>query len=166
MQRDRVAHCSEQDDAFFTTGSRREADLRFLLLAVRWLRESCQAAAKLTTDAGLREAIELFDRHLPHAKSMRNVREHFGGRIGRDWNSIDDRIPGGNAFVRRVGTESRYYMTTWVGDFSTFIWAGKEIHLDLMVPVGERLCAALQSLITGRTVRARFGATPRPLPRG
>jgi hypothetical protein len=63
------------DNGFDHVAFQREADLRFMLLALRWLREACRRAAAITGDGHLKTALAEFDSSLPAAKDMRDVRE-------------------------------------------------------------------------------------------
>lgn len=77
LQRHRVNHGSKDDDAFFgAPGFRQEVDVYFLVLALRWLQEACRLAAELTGDATLALAIGDFERRLPQARDIRDIREH------------------------------------------------------------------------------------------
>jgi hypothetical protein len=127
LQRDRIK--DRDDDAYFAAaGFRQEADVAFLLVALRWLREACQLVAELTHDAALVTAVDAFDRRLPGARDLRDVREH-----------IRDYIQGSGKLQRRATAPDRLVSMaslgsrTWLGhdELSHFIWAGKEIRLDL-----------------------------------
>ena len=153
MQRHRVDHGTMADDAFFAAdGFRREVDVYFMLLALRWLHE-CLLAADLTQDAALVDALADFDRALPHARDMRDVREHISHYIRDKGNLQAD----GTAPGRQV-RGGALAVTTWLGQGrgTIFVWAGKEIHLDLVVPVAERVYCALRDVA--------LAAAPRPDP--
>jgi hypothetical protein len=151
MQRHRVDHGTMDDDAFFAAdGFRREVDVYFMLLALRWLHESCRLAADLTRDASLVEALADFDRALPHTRDMRDVREHISHYIRGKGNLQAD----GTATGRQV-RGGALAVTTWLGQGrgTIFVWAGKEIHLDLVVPVAERMYFALRDVVLAAAPR-------------
>ncbi len=153
LQRDRIKH--REDDAYFAAaGLRQEVDVAFLLVALRWLREACQFVAELTHDTALVTAVDDFDRRLPGARDLRDVREH-----------IRDYIQGSGKLQRRATAPDRLVSMaslgsrTWLGhdELSHFIWAGKEICLDDALPAAERLYRAMQEAIAPYVVRGSDG---------
>lgn len=128
--------------------------MAFLLVALRWLREACQLVVELTQNAALAAAVGNFDRRLPAARDLRDVREHIrdyiqgGGKLQRD-TTPPDRL------VSMASLGSR----TWLGhdELSHFIWAGKEIRLDDALPASERLYRAMQEAIAPYVVRDSDG---------
>lgn len=153
LQRDRIKH--REDDAYFAAaGFRQEVDVAFLLVALRWLREACQLVVELTQNAALAEAVGDFDRRLPAARDLRDVREHIrdyiqgSGKLQRD-TTPPDRL------VSMASLGSR----TWLGhdELSHFIWAGKEIRLDDALPAAESLYRAMQEAIAPYVVRGSDG---------
>jgi len=153
LQRDRIK--DRDDDAHFAAaGFRQEVDVAFMLIALRWLRETCQLVAELTGDGALTQALSDFDRKLPDARDLRDVREHIRvyltgqGRLQAD-KTAPDRL------VSIASLDSR----TWLGheELSHFIWAGKEIQLDAALPVAERLFQAMQETIKPYVVHDEQG---------
>jgi hypothetical protein len=153
LQRDRVK--DRDDDAYFAAaGYRQEVDVAFLLVALRWLREACQLVVELTQNAALAAAVGNFDRRLPSARDLRDVREHIrdyiqgSGKLQRDATPPD-------RLVSMASLGSR----TWLGhdELSHFMWAGKEIRLDDALPAAERLYGAMQEAITPYVVRGSDG---------
>lgn len=142
MQRQRIARDLREDDVFFAgKGFRQEVDIYFLLLALRWLHESCSLAADLTEDPSLLTAIADFERTAPQARDMRDVREHVS-----DYIRGDGKLQGRKTTPdRRVHGET-LGLRMWFGQDrrSIFWWAGKEIALDAVVPSAERLYASLR----------------------
>jgi hypothetical protein len=148
LQRDRIK--DRDDDAYFAAaGFRQEVDVAFLLLALRWLREACQLVVELTGDQALAGALGYFDRRLPKARDMRDVREHIrdyikgSGKLQKTTTTPDRLVP-----PRSLGSR------TWLGhdELSHFIWAGKEIRLDDALPVAESLFEAMRNAITPHLV--------------
>ncbi len=153
LQRDRIK--DREDDAHFAAaGFRQEVDVAFLLVALRWLREACHLVVELTQSAALAAAIGNFDRRLPAARDLRDVREHIrdyiqgSGKLQRD-TTPPDRL------VSMASLGSR----TWLGhdELSHFIWAGKEIRLDDALPAAECLYRAMQEAIAPYVVRGSDG---------
>jgi hypothetical protein len=153
LQRDRIK--DREDDAYFAAaGFRQEVDVAFLLVALRWLREACQLVVELTQNAALAAAIGNFDRRLPAARDLRDVREHIrdyiqgSGKLQRD-TTPPDRL------VSMASLGSR----TWLGhdELSHFIWAGKEVRLDDALPAAERLYRAMQEAIAPYVVPGSDG---------
>ena len=148
LQRDRIK--DRDDDAYFAAaGFRQEVDVAFLLLALRWLREACQLVVELTGDQALAGALGDFDRRLPKARDMRDVREHIrdyikgSGKLQKTTTTPDRLVP-----PRSLGSR------TWLGhdELSHFIWAGKEIRLDDALPAAESLFEAMRNAITPHLV--------------
>jgi hypothetical protein len=153
LQRDRIK--DPDDDAHFAAaGFRQEIDVAFLLVALRWLREACQLVAELTHGAALVTAVDSFDRRLPGARDLRDVREH-----------IRDYIQGSGRLQRRATAPDRLVSMaslgsrTWLGhdELSHFIWAGKEIRLDDTLPAAERLYEAMREATAPYVVRGSDG---------
>lgn len=141
MQLRRIECASEPDDTFFaSTGFRQEVDVYFLLLALRWLHESCKLTLNLTSDSALQCAIEEFERRLPHARNMRDVREHVSDYIGGQ-----GRLQSQKTMQDRRGHEATLGIRMWFGQDrkSTFVWAGMEIHLDEAKSSAEHLYSSL-----------------------
>jgi hypothetical protein len=152
LQRDRIKH---RDDAYFAAaGFRQEIDVAFLLLALRWLREACQLVAELTGDKSLAEALGNFDRRLPEARDLRDVREHIrdyikgSGKLQTKATDPDRHVP-----LNSLGSR------TWLGhdELSHFIWAGKEIPLNDALPAAETLYQAMRETIAPHVVRDSNG---------
>jgi hypothetical protein len=151
MQRRRIKQDAEQDDAFFEHESvRQEVDVAFLLLALRWLREACQLVAELTCDEALAQAVGEFDRRLPGARDLRDVREHI-----RDYIQGSGRLQAATTTPDRLVSVGSLGSRTWLGrdDVSHFIWAGQEIRLDDVLPASERLYEAMRAAIAPFVVR-------------
>lgn len=153
LQRDRIK--DRDDDAYFAAaGFRQEVDVAFLLIALRWLREACQLVGKLTGDGGLGRALGEFDRRLPGARDLRDIREHIRvyiqgkGDLQEDTTAPDRIVPPGSIGKR-----------TWLGhdELSHFIWAGKEIRLDDALPAAESLHAATRAAVEPYVVRDDSG---------
>jgi hypothetical protein len=153
LQCDRIK--DRDDDAHFAAaGFRQELDVAFLLVALRWLREACQLVAELIHDAALVTAVDAFDRQLPGARDLRDVREH-----------IRDYIQGSGKLQRRATAPHRLVAMaslgsrTWLGhdELSHFIWAGKEIRLDDALPAAERLYEAMREATAPYVVRRSDG---------
>jgi hypothetical protein len=153
LQCDRIQ--DRDDDAYFAAaGFRQEVDVAFLLLALRWLREACQLVAELTGDEALADALGDFDRRLPEARDLRDVREHIrdyikgSGKLQQKATAPDRLVPPGSLGSR-----------TWLGhdEFSHFIWAGKEIRLDDALPAAEVLFQAMRETIAPYVVRESNG---------
>jgi hypothetical protein len=133
---------------------RQEVDVAFLLVALRWLREACQLVVEHTQNAALAAAVVNFDRRLPAARDLRDVREHLrdyiqgSGKLQRDTTPPHRRVS-----MASLGSR------TWLGhdELSHFIWAGKEIHLDDALPAAERLYRAMQEAIAPYVVRGSDG---------
>jgi hypothetical protein len=153
LQRDRIKN--RDDDAYFAlAGFRQEVDVAFLLLALRWLREACQLVAELIGDKALAEALGDFDRRLPQARDLRDVREHIRDYIkGRGKLQREATAPDRLVLPGSLGTR------TWLGhdELSHFIWAGKEIRLDDALPAAEVLFQAMREAIAPYVVRDSNG---------
>lgn len=109
-----------------------------------------RAIAELIHDAALVTAVDGFDRRLPGARDLRDVREHIrdyiqgSGKLQRPA-TVPDRL------VSMASLSSRI----WLGhdELSHFIWAGKEIRLDDALPAAERLYEAMNEAIAPYVVR-------------
>lgn len=153
LQRDRIRE--KEDDAYFAAaGFRQEVDVAFLLVALRWLREACQLVVELTQNEALAAAVGNFDRRLPGARDLRDVREHIRDYIQGSGKLQKDTTP-----PDRVVSMASLGSRTWLGhdELSHFIWAGKEIRLDDDLPTAERLYRAMQEAIAPYVVRGGDG---------
>ncbi len=153
LQRGRIK--DRDDDAYFAlAGFRQEVDVAFLLLALRWLREACQLIAELTGDSALADALGDFDRRLPEARDLRDVREHI-----RDYIKGSGRLQQKTTARDRLVPLSSLGSRTWLGhdELSHFIWAGKEIRLDDALPASEALFQVMREAIAPHLVRDSNG---------
>jgi hypothetical protein len=153
LQRDRIN--DRDDDAYFAAaGFRQEVDVAFQLIALRWLREACQLIADLTEDGGLVSALIDFDRRLPGARDMRDVREHIP-----DYIRGSGRLQAATTAPDRLVPPESIGKRTWLGhdELSHFIWAGKEIRLDDALPAAEGLFQAMREAIDPFLVRHSNG---------
>jgi hypothetical protein len=75
LQAHRIRHAEAILTAFGDKWSQREADARFLIVALRWVHRQCAAAARMTGDAQLGEAVAEFEQAVfdGAAKQMRDV---------------------------------------------------------------------------------------------
>jgi hypothetical protein len=140
LQRDRIK--DREDGAYFAAaGFRQEVDVAFLLVALRWLREACQLVVELTQNEALVAAVGNFDRRLPAARDLRDVREHICDYIQGSGKLQRDTTP-----PERLVSIASLGSRTWLGhdELSHFIWAGKEIRLDDALPTAERLYRAMR----------------------
>lgn len=137
MQHGRVTRPSLVPSGFDHIAFQREADLRFMLLALRWLREACQRAAAITGDAQVSTALAEFDSSLPAAKDMRDVGEHLmeyvegRGKLQRDSSRIGQR-----------GAEPSLAVRIWEeGNAGTlsFGWAGMTLDVDDALTAAQKL---------------------------
>lgn len=153
LQCDRIK--DREDDAYFAAaGFRQEVDVAFLLVALRWLHEACQLVVELTPNAALAEAVGDFDRRLPAARDLRDVREHI-----RDYIQGSGKLQRSTTPPDRLVSVASLGSRTWLGhdELSHFIWAGKEIHLDDALPAAEHLYGAMQEAIAPYVVRGSDG---------
>lgn len=157
MQHHRISQELPDDERFFAgQGFRQEADLRFLLVALRWLREACRAAAAITGDPRLAGALNAFDASLPPAKDMRDVSEHVADYI-RGRGALQDQRPQAQAKRVARGAEGRgqgdHGLRLWRGEDDgslTFAWANMEINTGHALTVAEALYAALRDALERR----------------
>jgi hypothetical protein len=153
LQRDRIK--GRDDDAYFAAaGFRQEVDVAFLLIALRWLREACQLIAELTVDAALPDALRDFDRRLPAARDLRDVREHI-----RDYIKGSGKLQADTTAQDRVVSVASLGKRTWLGhdELSHFIWADKEVRLDEALPAAESLFQAMREAIAPYVVQDSDG---------
>jgi hypothetical protein len=155
MQRQRVGRNIPADDRFFASaGFRQEVDVRFLVVALRWLREACRLAAAVTGDRRLEVALGEFDAAFAYgddagaenaAKDMRDIGEHLADYIaGRGRLQRSDRRPGDRGHESGLGV--RIWATHPDGD-THFAWADMEIRLDAALEAAERLYGALREVV-------------------
>lgn len=160
MQHHRISQELPEDERFFTDqGFRQEADLRFLLIALRWLREACRAAAAITNDPRLADALNAFDASLPHAKDMRDVSEHVADYI-RGRGALQDQRPQARAKRVARGAEGRgqgdHGLRLWRGEDDgtrAFTWVDMEIDTGQALTAAETLYAALRDALERRNRR-------------
>ncbi len=153
LQRDRINN--RGDDAYFAAaGFRQEIDVAFLLLALRWLREACQLIAELTGDKVLANALGEFDRRLPEARDLRDVREHI-----RDYIKGSGKLQAKKTAPDRLVPVSSLGTRTWLGhdELSHFMWADKEVQLNDALPAAEALFRAMREAIGPHVVRDSNG---------
>lgn len=153
LQRSRIK--DRDDDAYFAqASSRHEVDVAFLLLALRWLREACQLVAELLGSKALADAVGTFDQRLPEARDLRDIREHIRAYIpgsGKLQGKATD--PNRLVSVRSLGSR------TWLGhdELSHFIWAGREIQLDAVLPAADALLQGMGEAFAPYVVRDSNG---------
>lgn len=153
LQRDRIK--DREDDAYFAAaGFRQEVDVAFLLVALRWLREACQLAVELTQSEALAAAVGNFDRRLPAARDLRDVREHI-----RDYIQGSGKLQRESTPPERLVSMASLGSRTWLGhdELSHFIWAGKEIRLDDALPAAECLHQVMREAVAPYVVRGSDG---------
>jgi hypothetical protein len=155
MQRDRVARNAPADDQFFAEAAfRQEVDIRFLIIALRWLREPCRLAATVTGEQRLDVAVREFDAVFVStgatgavnvAKDMRDIGEHLADYIeGRGRLQRADRQRGNRGHESGLGV--RIWTTEPDGD-TRFAWAGMEIRLDAALQAAEQLYETLREVV-------------------
>jgi hypothetical protein len=143
LQAHRIRHAELIAAAFADEGFQRQADARFLIVALRWVHRHCSAAARMTGDGQLSEAVAEFEHTVfdGAAKQMRDVWEHFdkyiqgGGQLQRG-----RRRRAGVAEQRQLG------VLTWTGadgSLGSLHWAGLSVSLDAAVRAAETLYTAL-----------------------
>ncbi len=139
MQRRRMEIPLEKGESFIF---RREADLRFLLLASRWLKEACINAAETTDEPTLHSANSAFNETCPNLKDIRDVYEHLAAYIddkGHLQNSqrveLDQQIQKEWLFTSSFGVTDE-------GDL-TYQWVKQEINVDQLVRAAKQLYASL-----------------------
>lgn len=146
MQRARFGLALSEDDKFFASpGFRQEIDLRFLVLALHWLREACALAAGLTNDRRLMGALARFDSAVPNAKDMRDVGEHLRDYLrGRGkLQEPDVRRVRAARSLPDVGRDEKLGVRTW--DSTHFEWADMSIDVEQVLKSAEGLYAALRT---------------------
>jgi hypothetical protein len=157
MQHHRINEELPEDERFFAgQGFRQEADLRFMLVALRWLREASRAAAAITNDPRLADALHASDASLPPAKDMRDVSEHVADYI-RGRGTLQDQRPQARAKRVARGAEGRgqgdHGLRLWRGEDDaslTFAWVGMEINTGRALAAAETLYAALRDALERR----------------
>jgi hypothetical protein len=136
MQHYRVGQPLPEDERFFARkGFRQETDVRFLIVALRWLREGCRLAADVTRDRDLHRALSEFDAALPDTKDMRDVGEHVAEYFkGRGWlQQPQVRATDASRGAERRGEHRSLAVRIWRSQddaSTTFTWAGMETNLD------------------------------------
>jgi len=121
----------EPEDGYFLF--RREADLHFLIIALRRLRRATELAGRIPqVSACLKPALEEFDRNLPNLAKMRNVGEHF-----------DDYLLGSGRLqeVQRGALQ----VSTWDG--TVFNWLGVDLDIDVALGAAESLFKAVSQSV-------------------
>jgi len=156
MQHARISDALPEDEKFFADrGFRKEVDLRFLVLALRWLREACSIAAGITQDRVLMAALDRFDSAVPGCKDMRDVGEHLRdylrgrGKLQRPEVRQARASRGGNPDVgRQEALGVRVWEAATGCGGTRFTWAGMDIDVDQALTTAEALyaslCAAIQ----------------------
>jgi hypothetical protein len=152
MQHGRIASALPEDEKFFAhRGFRQEVDLRFLVLALRWLREACGLAAGITQDRGLIGALHQFDSALPAAQDMRDVGEHLRDYLRGRGDLQRPEVREARAARGRnpdVGRQEALGVRIWEasddGSGTRFEWAGIEIDVDRALRASEGLYASLR----------------------
>jgi hypothetical protein len=118
-------------------------DVRFFMIALRWLYAHVLAAAQRLSSAELDAAAERFEQTiLGDAKRMRDIWEHLD-----DYNRGDGRLQ--RDPHRKAGVAERLQLGawTWTGSdetLGTLYWAGFSVSLDTAVIEANRLFEALQ----------------------
>jgi hypothetical protein len=141
------------DDATF----QRQADERFLIVALRWLHRACALAAKLADDAELHRIVDSSWQTMGFetAKDMRDVWEHFDDYIaGTGRLQKVGRWPEGAAAAGSLGV---YVWTGVRPNLGSLSWAGLSLSLDMAVAVAHEMYAALRAVIAQRR---RDGTSP------
>jgi hypothetical protein len=143
LQAHRIRHAEVVSTAFDDEGFQKQADARFLIVALRWVHRQCSAAAQMTGDGQLREAVAEFEETVfdRAAKEMRDVWEHFdkyiqgGGQLQR-----------GRRRIAGVAEQRQLGVLAWTGSdgsLGSLHWAGLSVSLDASVRAAEKLYAAL-----------------------
>ena len=124
---------AEPEDRVFVF--RWNADLQFLIVALRRLRRGVELASIVPdVSAGLKTALEEFDRNLPNLSKMRNVGEH-----------IDDYVMGNQRNRHKDVQRSALQVSTWNG--TVFRWLGAELDIDIALTAAESLFMALAKTV-------------------
>lgn len=110
----RRAQGVEPEDRVFLT--RVEADLRFMLIALRQLRRAAELAAQVAgISPELQKAMDAFDARLPALRRMRNVEQHMDEYVlgkGRDKSVVRGALQ----------------VNTWDG--VVFRWLGEQLNVE------------------------------------
>ena len=125
LQRRRVSSTEPEDRVFlFRTWS----DLRFLIIALNWLRRDAKIVATAAGDPEFEIAIAEFEKGVPF-KILRDVGEHM------DDYAIDSK-------KRRVKSISPNALECGTWDGTTFSWLGESLNVDTALEAAKRLLAS------------------------
>jgi len=129
LQCRRIRNAEPEDEVFLF---RREADIRFLIIALVRLRRCALLAIGVDEiSAELKSAIETFDNAIPFLVKLRNVDQH-----------IDDYLLG---LGRRKDVQrGDLQVNTWDG--STFGWLGEMLNIDLAEKAASELFSAIRNV--------------------
>jgi hypothetical protein len=120
----------EPEDSGFVF--RYQADLEFLIIALRRLRRTAELAARvLFVEDVLRAAINNFDQALPDLVKMRNVGKHFDEYVLNNPRRRYRDVQGGDLLVNR-----------WNG--TQYEWLGRSLNIDIAHQAAEELFIAVK----------------------
>jgi hypothetical protein len=137
--------------AFDDSTFQRQADERFLIVALRWLHRSCALAAYLADDAALRRIVDSSWRRMGFrtAKDMRDVWEHFddyiagAGRLQKAGRRPGRRPEG----VAAPGSLGVYVWTGASPSLGSLTWAGLSLSLDSAVLGAHAMYRELRTVV-------------------
>jgi len=132
LQHRRLRSVEPEDKVFLF---RKEADLRFLILALHRLKNAAKIAERVPAAHDImKAAIEDFDSTLPNLKDMRDVWEH-----------IDEYAVDAPTRRRKVVDRRELQVSCWDG--KVFNWLGHDLDIDVALKAAEQLFDAIKRAV-------------------
>ena len=147
LQAYRMRHPDLTSGAFDAAAFQRQADERFLIVALRWLHRSCALAAELADDAELRRTVDSSWQTMGFktAKDMRDVWEHFD-----DYIAGAGRLQTAGRRSEGVAASDSLAVYTWTGappSLGSLHWAGLSLSLDSAVLGAHAMYRELRAVV-------------------